>query len=66
MAQVYCPVDDKPYDTMQELKEHMQKAIDEGDENHIEIAQLEGWDERIVEVPTENWVGNQVIEESRN
>lgn len=42
---VFCPVDDRPYDNMTQLLTHINKAVTEGDTNHIDIAQLEGWDE---------------------
>jgi hypothetical protein len=66
VASVYCPVDNKPYATMILLKEHLKKAAAEGDQNHIDIIELEGWEEKIVEVPSENWQGSQIVEEGMN
>lgn len=46
---VYCPVpkcESRPYADMETLRAHIKKAQAEGDINHIEIADLEGWDER--------------------
>lgn len=42
---VYCPVDDKPYENMELLREHLKKAQAEGDREHIDLIMLEGWDE---------------------
>lgn len=65
-SKVYCPACDNPYDTMVELREHIKKAQTEGSQIHIDIAELEGWDEKITEVPTENWPGSQIVEEGMN
>jgi len=43
---VYCPACDKPYANMEALRAHIKKAQTEGDDLHIDIADLEGWDER--------------------
>lgn len=45
---VYCPVpkcEPRPYADMDALREHLKKAQAEGDANHIDIIDLEGWDE---------------------
>lgn len=45
---VYCPVpkcDRREYPDMEALRTHLQKAQAEGDPNHIDIVELEGWDE---------------------
>lgn len=63
---VYCPVDDKSFDSMADLKEHLKKAQTEGDELHMDIIDLEGWDENVKVVPSEKWSGDQVKEESDN
>jgi hypothetical protein len=44
----YCPVCHKPYGDWAALKTHLQKAQTEGDQNHIDIIELEGWDEFIL------------------
>lgn len=41
----YCPACHKPYGSWAMLKEHLRKAQTEGDLNHIEIIELEGWEE---------------------
>jgi hypothetical protein len=45
---VYCPVpkcEPRPYADMDALRAHLKKAQAEGDQNHIDIISLEGWDE---------------------
>lgn len=45
---VYCPVpkcENRTYADMEALRTHLKKAQAEGDENHIDIIDLEGWDE---------------------
>lgn len=45
---VYCPVpkcETRPYPDMETLRTHLKKAQAEGDQNHIDIVDLEGWDE---------------------
>lgn len=42
---VYCPACDKPYQNMEELRAHLRKASGEADEIHIDVIELEGWDE---------------------
>lgn len=45
---VYCPVpkcDHRPYPDMEAVRTHIEKAAAEGDQNHIDIAELEGWNE---------------------
>lgn len=44
----YCPACHKSYADWTALKEHLQKAQTEGDQIHIEIIQLEGWEEFLV------------------
>lgn len=44
----YCPACHKPYGSWTALKKHLQKAQTEGDQNHIDIIELEGWDEFIL------------------
>lgn len=41
----YCPACHKPYADWATLKTHLQKAVSEGDIFHLEIVELEGWDE---------------------
>jgi len=44
----YCPVakcDRRPYDSKQDLLVHLKKAEAAGDQNHIDIIQMEGWHE---------------------
>lgn len=43
----FCPACDKPFLTMKLLKDHIDRARTgpEPDDNHIDIADLEGWDE---------------------
>jgi hypothetical protein len=44
----YCPVpkcDQRPYGSLEAVRTHLKKAQAEGDPNHIDIADLEGWDE---------------------
>ena len=41
---VYCPACDKPYADMETLRTHLKKA-QEGDILHIDVIDLEGWDE---------------------
>lgn len=43
----YCPVpkcENRTYPTWDDLKLHLKKAQAEGDQNHIDIIELEGWD----------------------
>lgn len=43
----YCPVpkcEHRTYETLELLREHLRKAQTEGDQNHIDIIELEGWD----------------------
>lgn len=43
----YCPVptcENRTYPTYEELRNHLAKAKAEGDDNHIDIIELEGWD----------------------
>ncbi len=45
----YCPVakcDRREYDSLEAVQVHLKKAQTEGDQNHIDIAELEGWDEK--------------------
>lgn len=42
---VYCPACDRPFDNMTQLLDHINRGKREGDEIHIDIAQLEGWEE---------------------
>lgn len=45
---VYCPVpkcETRSYPDMEALRTHLKKAQAEGDQNHIDIIMLEGWDE---------------------
>lgn len=42
---VYCPACDEPYPDLAALRTHLQKAVSEGDKLHIEIVELEGWEE---------------------
>lgn len=42
----HCPACDQPYPTMEALQTHLKKAQSEGDPNHIDIIELEGWDEK--------------------
>ena len=44
----YCPACHKSYADWAALKEHLRKAQTEGDLNHIEIIELEGWEEFLV------------------
>lgn len=44
-ATQYCPACHKPYPDMAALREHLKKAQTEGDDLHIDIIELEGWDE---------------------
>ena len=41
----YCPACHKSYGDWAALKKHLRKALSEGDTNHIDIVELEGWDE---------------------
>lgn len=41
----YCPACHKPYSDWVTLKKHLQKAVNEGDTLHLEVVELEGWDE---------------------
>lgn len=41
----YCPACDRKYKNWEELRVHLQKAVIEGDLNHIDIIELEGWNE---------------------
>jgi hypothetical protein len=41
----YCPACHGSYPDWTALKTHLQKAQTEGDLNHIEIIELEGWEE---------------------
>lgn len=41
----YCPACHKPYPDWAALKTHLQKAVSEGDILHLEVVELEGWDE---------------------
>lgn len=43
---VYCPVpicDSRPYADMEALRDHIKKALAEGEPNHVDIVDLEGW-----------------------
>lgn len=42
---VYCPACDKPFANMEALRAHIKRGEIAGDANHIDIADLEGWDE---------------------
>lgn len=45
----YCPVpkcEHRTYPTLDALKIHLKKAQAAGDENHIDIVILEGWEEK--------------------
>lgn len=48
---VYCPVDDKPFPDMEALRAHIKRGEIAGDANHIDIADLEGWDETSLGTP---------------
>lgn len=44
----YCPVpkcERNQYPSLEALQTHLKKAVAEGDANHIDIIELEGWDE---------------------
>lgn len=43
----YCPLpkcENKTFTSYKKLREHLRKAQAEGDQNHIDIIELEGWD----------------------
>lgn len=62
----YCPACDKPYEGYNALLGHLDKAQKEGDDIHIDVIELEGWNEKIVQAKNENWIGDQVKEETQN
>lgn len=45
----YCPVskcDNRTYPDLAALQTHLDKAVAAGDQNHIDIIELEGWGEK--------------------
>lgn len=42
---VYCPACDRSFSSMDKLRAHIKRGQAEGDDIHIDIADLEGWDE---------------------
>lgn len=42
---VYCPACDRPFDNTTQLLDHINRGKREGDVIHIDIAELEGWEE---------------------
>lgn len=48
----YCPECDRPFGSLELLLEHFDRARGEGEENHMEIIELEQWDEPDVPEPS--------------
>lgn len=42
----YCPACDRAYPDMETLQTHLKKAQTEGDAIHIDVIELEGWDDK--------------------
>lgn len=48
----YCPSCDRTFPSEESLREHFDRARGEGEENHMEIIELEQWDEPDVPEPS--------------
>lgn len=44
-AEKFCPACDRSYADWSALVEHLKKAVAEGDQVHIDIVELEEWEE---------------------
>lgn len=47
---VFCPACDRSYSSLEKLQAHLEKARSDGDEIHIDVIDVEGWDEKPLEM----------------